>query len=99
MRRAETGLSPHATFGSHGKIDYIMGFKGMSQEDVDHHIMPIFMEAESKVFGNATKKAEVASSVVLGPWCGWKILASHSFLRSVVGSKMASSTEQQRSWQ
>lgn len=30
---------------------------------------------------------------------GWKILASYSFLRSVVGSKMASSTEQQRSWQ
>lgn len=37
----------------------------MSQEDVDYQIMPMLMEAESKVFGNATKKAEAASS---GPW-------------------------------
>lgn len=72
MRRAETGLSPHATFGSHGKIDYIIGFKGMSQEDLDDHIMPRLMEAESKVFGNATKKAEAASSVGLGPWVSGK---------------------------
>lgn len=46
-RGVETGLSPHATLVTTGKIDYTPASKCMGQQDVDYHIMPLLVEAES----------------------------------------------------
>lgn len=53
MREVET--SPHVTFGSHGKID-VIGFKGMSEEEFNDHLMPGLMRRRARSLGTLRKR-------------------------------------------
>lgn len=53
---AASGLSPHAAAARHGDVAYFPQHAGLSQQEVDDHIMPMLTDTDNVTpSGNAAK--------------------------------------------